>query len=128
MGGESRVGTDLVVDDDVVLGSHVVCNVVVDNESEQSVEQSKIYLLIELLKMALHHHITLPLSYLPYLLKIVDTYTHTQSHSHSGTLITVHRPWHHLYTSRGGGSVSAGLIHGGNSRRLSASYHRYWSR
>ena len=37
-------------------------------------------------------------------------------------------PWHHLYTSSGGGSVSAGLIQFGNRWRLSASYHRYWSR
>ena len=35
---------------------------------------------------------------------------------------------HHLYTSRGGGSVSAGLTQLGNRWRLSASNHRYWSR
>lgn len=37
-------------------------------------------------------------------------------------------PWHHLYTSKGGGSVSEGFTHGGNSLLLSASYHKYWSK
>ena len=37
-------------------------------------------------------------------------------------------PWHHLYTSSGGGSESEGLTQLGKSARLSASYQRYWSR
>ena len=64
---------DLVVDDDVVLGSHVVGDVVVDNQSQQSVEQSQIDLLIELLEPGLHHHVALALTRLPHFVQVVDS-------------------------------------------------------
>ena len=37
-------------------------------------------------------------------------------------------PWQNLYTKYGCGSSSLGFTQFGNSLRLSASYHRYWSR
>merc|ERR1719422_1271412 len=52
----------LVVDDNVVLGRHVVSNIVVNDEPEESVEKCEINLLIELLKLALHHDVALPLN------------------------------------------------------------------
>ena len=53
--------------------------------------------------------------------------THSPS-SVSQTSLRLLIPWHHLYTSSGGGSVSAGLIQLGNKYRLSDSYQMYWSR
>ena len=46
----------------------------------------------------------------------------------SHTSVRLFMPWHHLYTNKGGGSVSAGLIQFGNKCRLSDSYQMYWSR
>ena len=45
-----RLYLHLIVDDHVVLGSHVVCDVVVHNQSEQPVEQRQVNLLVHLLK------------------------------------------------------------------------------
>ena len=43
----------------------------------------------------------------------------------SHTSVRLLMPLAHLYTSSGGGSVSAGFTQLGNRWRLSASYHRY---
>ena len=64
--------TDLVVDDHVVLGGHVVSNVMIHNQPQQSVQESQINLLIQLLEMTLHHDIALSLPSVPHLLQIVD--------------------------------------------------------
>ena len=61
-----------VVDDHVVLGGHVVSNVVVHYESEQSVEEGEVNLLIELVKPGLHHYVTLSLTHVPHILQVVD--------------------------------------------------------
>ena len=42
----------LVVDDNVVLRSHVVCDVVIDDQSEQSVQQREVHLLRHVLELA----------------------------------------------------------------------------
>ena len=46
----------LVVDDDVVLGRHVVGDVVVEDEAEQPVEQREVHLLVHLGELRLHAH------------------------------------------------------------------------
>lgn len=45
-----RVIHVLVVDDDVVLGCHVIGNVVIDDQAQQSIEQCQIDLFVELFK------------------------------------------------------------------------------
>lgn len=65
--------TCLVVDDDVVLGRHVISNVVVNNETQQPVKQSQIDLLVHLLVARLQHDIALSLSSLPHILQVVDS-------------------------------------------------------
>ena len=55
----------LIVDHHVVLSSHVISNVVIHDETEESVKQGQIYLLVELLECALHHDVTLTITGLP---------------------------------------------------------------
>ena len=62
----------LVIDDNIVLCSHVICNVVVHNESQQPVEQSQVDLFIHLVKVGLHHYVALSLRSLPHILQVVD--------------------------------------------------------
>lgn len=62
----------LVVDDHVVLGCHVISDVVVHNKTQQPVEQRQINLLIHLLIAGLQHHVTLSLRCLPHVLQVVD--------------------------------------------------------
>lgn len=64
---------NLVVDDHIVLGCHVISNVVVNNKTQQPVEQGQINLLIHLLKARLQHHVALSLCCLPNVLQVVDT-------------------------------------------------------
>lgn len=66
--------TYLVVDDNVVLGSHVISNVVVNNKTQQPVEQCQIDLLVHLLIARLQHDVTLSLSRLPHVLQVVDAW------------------------------------------------------
>ena len=62
----------LVVNDDVVLGRDVIGDVVVDDESEQSVKQIQVDLLVHLLECRLQHHIALALARLPHVTQVVD--------------------------------------------------------
>jgi len=62
----------LVVDHHVVLGRHVVGNVVVDDEAKQSVEKRQVNLLVELLESALHHDVALAVTRLPNILQVVN--------------------------------------------------------
>ena len=55
----------LIVDHHVVLSSHVISNVMIHDETEESVKQGQINLLIELLECALHHDVTLTIARLP---------------------------------------------------------------
>ena len=64
----------LVVDDHVVLGGHVISDVVVDNKSKETVEQGKVNLLIHLVIAGFHHHVALTFTCVPYILKVVDAY------------------------------------------------------
>ena len=64
----------LVVDDDVVLGSHVVCDVVVHDEPQQAVEEGQVHLLVHLLEERLHHHVALALGHVPHVLQVVDAW------------------------------------------------------
>lgn len=66
--------TCFVVDDDVVLGCHVISNVVVNDETQQPVEQSQIDLLVHLLVARLQHDVALSLSSLPHVLQVVDSW------------------------------------------------------
>ncbi len=56
------------VDDDVVLAGHVVGNVVIHNETQQTVQQSQVHLLVHAIEMGLHEHIALAIRCVPYIL------------------------------------------------------------
>lgn len=62
----------LVVDDHIVLGCHVISDVVVNNKTKQPVEQGQIDLLIHLLIAGLQHDVALSLCSLPHVLQVVD--------------------------------------------------------
>ena len=64
---------DLVVDDDVVLGGHVVGDVVVDDEPQETVEKRQVDLLVQLLKARLHHDVALALRRVPHVVQVVDS-------------------------------------------------------
>ena len=64
----------LVVYDHVVLGGHVVSYVVLYDQTQESVEEGQVNLLVHLLVTGLHENVTLPLSSLPHLLEIVDAF------------------------------------------------------
>mmetsp|Transcript_38034 Transcript_38034/g.88956 ORF Transcript_38034/g.88956 Transcript_38034/m.88956 type:complete len:243 (-) Transcript_38034:2942-3670(-) len=62
----------LVVDGDVVLRSHVVRNVVVDDEPKQSVQQRQIHLLRHVLELGLQHHDALAIRCVPHVRQVID--------------------------------------------------------
>lgn len=62
----------LVVDDHIVLGCHVISDVVVNNKTKQPIEQGQIDLLIHLLIAGLQHDVALSLGSLPNVLQVVD--------------------------------------------------------
>ena len=62
----------LKVDDDVVLARHVVGNVVIDNETEETIQEGEINLLVELVKGRLHENIALAIGRLPHVLQVVN--------------------------------------------------------
>lgn len=62
----------LVVDDHIVLGCHVISNIVVNNKTQKPVEQGQINLLIHFLIAGLEHHVALSLCSLPHVLQVVD--------------------------------------------------------
>lgn len=64
--------TDLVIDDNIVFGCHVVSNVVIHNKTQKPVQQRQINLFIHLLIARLQHDITLALCRFPHILQIVD--------------------------------------------------------
>lgn len=64
--------TDLIVNDNIVLGCHVVSYVVVHNESQQPIKQGQVNLFIHLLKAGLQHDIALALTGLPHILQVID--------------------------------------------------------
>lgn len=64
--------TYLIVDDHVVLGSHVVGYVVVYDESQQPIKQGQVDLFIHLLKARFQHDIAFTLTCLPHILQIID--------------------------------------------------------
>ena len=65
----------LVVYDHVVLGGHVVGYVVLHDQTQESVEEGQIDLLVHLFVTGLHENVTLPLPSLPHLLEVVDAFS-----------------------------------------------------
>ena len=61
-----------VVNDDVVLGRHVVGDVVVYDESKETVEEGEVNLLVHLVEARLHHDVALALTRVPDVLEVVD--------------------------------------------------------
>ena len=63
-----RVVHIFVVDDDVILGRHVIGNVVIDDESQQSIEQGQIDFLVQFLEARFQHDVTLSVRRFPNIL------------------------------------------------------------
>mmetsp|Transcript_45139 Transcript_45139/g.81182 ORF Transcript_45139/g.81182 Transcript_45139/m.81182 type:complete len:243 (+) Transcript_45139:3641-4369(+) len=62
-----------VVDHNVVLGSHVVCNVVIHDQAQQTVEKSQVNLLGDVLELALQHNYTLSIGCVPDICQVIHT-------------------------------------------------------
>ena len=60
-----RVVHVLVVDDHVVLGRHVIGDVVVDDEAQQTIQQRQIDLFVKFLEARFQHHVAFAVSCLP---------------------------------------------------------------
>mmetsp|Transcript_100146 Transcript_100146/g.251032 ORF Transcript_100146/g.251032 Transcript_100146/m.251032 type:complete len:367 (+) Transcript_100146:3702-4802(+) len=65
----------LVIDHDVVLGGHVVGNIVVHNQPQQAVEQGQVDLLGHILELRLKHHNALAVRGVPHICQVIDTLT-----------------------------------------------------
>ena len=63
----------LVGDVDVVLGRHVVSDVLVEDQPQQPTEDVQINLLIHLFERRLQHHIALTIARHPHILQVVDS-------------------------------------------------------
>lgn len=68
-----RVVHVLVVDDNVILGCHVVSNVVVHDETEQSIQKRQVNLFVEFLELRLEQDVALALGYVPNVLEVVHS-------------------------------------------------------
>ena len=65
----------LVVEYDVVLGGHVVGQIVIENKTQQSIEQRQIDLFIHSAQFRLQQHIALAVAGIPHVCQIVDALT-----------------------------------------------------
>eukprot|EP00398_MALV-I-01_sp_L67-1_P000203 gene202-gene343 len=72
----------LVVDNNVVLGCHVICDVVIDDQTQQTIQQGKINLLTQLFKFRFKESNALAFTSVPYIRQVIDTDT-----------ILVHKQW-----------------------------------
>ena len=64
-----------VVDDDVVLGRHVIGDVVIDDQPQQSIQQRQINLFVQLLEPRFQHDVTFTVRRFPHILEVVDSLT-----------------------------------------------------
>lgn len=62
-----------VVNHHVVLGSHVIGNVVINDQTQQTIQQRQIDLFVEFFEFRLQQDIAFPLADIPYVLQVVDT-------------------------------------------------------
>ena len=65
----------LVRDDYIVFCCHIVCQVVIHDQSEQSVQQCRVNLLIHFVHLRLNQHGRLVLGTLPNVCQIIETLT-----------------------------------------------------
>lgn len=65
--------TDLIVNNNVVFGRHVIGNVVINNETQKPVQQRQVNLLVHLLIARLQHDIAFAFCCLPHILQVVDS-------------------------------------------------------
>lgn len=63
----------LVGDDNVVLTSHVIGNIVIHDQSEQSIQEGEIHLLVGLFEFGFEEHQRLTLRGIPNTMEVVDT-------------------------------------------------------
>jgi hypothetical protein len=61
-----------VVDDNVIFGRHVIGNVVIDNQTQQSVEQRQIDLFVEFLEARFEQNVAFTFVDIPDVLQVVD--------------------------------------------------------
>lgn len=66
--------TYLVINNNVILGSHVISDVVVDDKPKQSVKKRQINLLVEFLETRLEQYVAFTLAHFPDVRQIVYTW------------------------------------------------------
>ena len=88
----------LVVDDHVVLGRHVIGDVVIDDETQKTIEQCEIDLFVQLLETRLEHHVTFTIRSLPHVLwkKIKTLKQGKLCLKDNNRTCNLVMPWHHL--------------------------------
>ena len=62
----------MIVRTGVVLGCDVICQIVVQNETKQAIEQRQIDLLVDLRKHGLHQNVAFAFAGLPNVSQVVD--------------------------------------------------------
>lgn len=64
----------LIIDHDVVLRCHIIGDVMINNQTQQSIEQSQIDFLIKFLELRLQQNVAFAFSDVPNVGEIVDTW------------------------------------------------------
>lgn len=64
-----------ILNSDVVLRNHVVCQVVIDNEPQKSIHQGVVHLFVDFLKLGLHQDNTLIVLHVPNISQVIDALT-----------------------------------------------------
>ena len=55
----------LIVDDHIVLGRHVIGNIMIHNQPKQPIKKCQVDFLVHLLELGFHHHVALALRSVP---------------------------------------------------------------
>jgi len=70
-----RVIHILEVDNNIILSCHVISDIVIDDESQQSIQESQIDFLVDFLETGFQQNNTLAFRSIPYSLEVIDTLT-----------------------------------------------------
>ena len=79
---------------------HVICNVVVDNQTKKTIEQSQVDFLIHIFQRRLQQHHTLALVRVPDIVQVINTYFKSHKSINESVIesnnLSNELPWHHL--------------------------------
>lgn len=88
----------LVVDHHVVFGCHVISNVVINDQTKKSIEKSKIYFLVQLLKTGFQQNVTFAFRNVPDILQIVNSWKYSTEIRDCGNpkFLKICASWHFI--------------------------------